>query len=117
MYDNIEALNISIFEKMNKKAHNFEITKSVFLNIISIAFRIYDKEKVSDELINLVKLANSKAETNSVGFMIHIIRDKEKIYNSGGDPSIKLDLLVQSKEVLPDWFKDRKNKEIEIEKT
>src|SRR5699024_4596421 len=78
----------SLFDRMNQSAMNFEIDVNVYANLYSIASNIYEQSKIEEELLGLITFTNDNASKNPIGFMIHILKSKEKIHNSGGNPSI-----------------------------
>jgi len=102
----------SLFDRMNKSAMNFEIDLNVYTNLYSIASNIYEQSKIEEELLGLVAFTNNNASKNPIGFMIHILKSKEKTHSNGGNPSIiegELKSSFQSsKDIIPDWFSNNK---------
>ena len=102
----------SLFDRMNQNAMNFEIDVNAYANLYSIASNIYEQSKIEEELLGLITFTNDNANKNPIGFMIHILKSKEKTYNNGGNPSIvECELnsgFRSSKEIIPDWFKNNK---------
>src|SRR5699024_193219 len=80
--------------------------------IYSIACKIYEDSKIDTELMGLITYINKNANKNLIGFMIHILKHKEEIYNGGGDATI-VDNELRSEEpqteVIAEWC-DEKDK-------
>src|SRR5699024_10797504 len=103
----------SLYDRMNQNAVNYKIDVNVYTKLYSIASNIYEQFKIEEELLGLVAFTNDNASKNPIGFMIHILKSKEKINNDGGNPSIIEGEMKSgfrsSKEIIPDWFKNNKN--------
>src|SRR5699024_977508 len=96
--------------KLNQHAEHYQIDSKEFNRIYSIASKIYEDSKIDTELMGLITYTNKNANKNPIGFMIHILKHKEEIYNGGGDASIvdnELRLEEPQTEVIPEWFDDK----------
>jgi len=99
-------LNQELFDELTDLA-NFKLSLKGFKRVENIAKKIYQENymaqlKLLVEIINL-RIKQTNVE-NPMGLMIYIIEDKEELFNKGYDPRIE----QTSKEVIPDWFKNRK---------
>lgn len=102
----------SLSDKIQKEFSDFNIPFNVYKIVLSIANKIYPKDRIEEELLGLIDLTTQKSTENRSGFMIHIMKTKEELYHDGKDPSIvNVDLKSYSNEVIPDWFKNR-NKQV-----
>jgi len=118
---NIENKNIiteskeNFLKKLNNKAGNFTIDLELFGTINNIAMNIYDEDKKEQEILALIEYTNKYATKNHIGFLLHILKEKEKIYNKAGNPSIienELSNHFNTSEVIPAWFeKTHKNED------
>src|SRR5699024_7635742 len=68
-------------KKLNNKAINFVVDVELFETINNIAMNIYDEEKKEHEILALIEYTNERATKNHIGFLLHILKEKEKIYN------------------------------------
>src|SRR5699024_6386446 len=103
---------------LNQHAEHYQIDSKEFNKIYSIATKIYEESNIETELMGLITYTNKNANKNPIGFMIHILKDKEEIYKDGGDGSIvdnELRLEGPQTEVIPEWFdeKDKKTSELD----
>jgi len=103
--------------RMNHYAEHYEVDLIEFKRIHSIASRIYEESKINEELLELITYTNKNANKNPIGFMIHILKQKEKAYKEGGNASIiNTNKLKESQtEVIPEWFNDMDHKKQKIE--
>src|SRR5699024_6531177 len=94
-------------KKLNNKAGSFTIDIELLGTINNIATSIYDEDKKEQEILALIEYTNKYATKNHIGFLLHILKEKEKIYNKAGNPSIienELNNHFKTSEVIPDWF-------------
>src|SRR5699024_6691190 len=86
--------------------------------IDQIASKIYTAKQKEKEILGLIEYTNTNASKNYIGFLLHILKEKEKIYKKEGNPSIvenELNVNLTSSEVIPEWFETRKNDKLEKE--
>ena len=111
-----KELDIDLYHKINSVFNNFELPINVFKIIYSTAQKIYTSDKLESELLALAEFTKQKSTENPSGFMIHIIREKEKIFNTGKDPSIvNNEMKSYFPEIIPEWFKNRDYKPKKID--
>src|SRR5699024_5253501 len=99
-------------KKLNNKAVNFTIDVELFGKINNIAMGIYEEDKKGHEILALIEYTDKYATKNHIGFLLHILKEKEKIYNNAGNASIrenKLNNHFKTSEVIPEWV-DKKQK-------
>src|SRR5699024_9086213 len=110
----------NLLSKLNKKALNYQLDVELFNTIDQIASKIYTADQKEQEMLGLIEYTNKNASKNYIGFLLHIIKEKEKIYKKEGNPSIvenELNLLSGSSEVIPEWFESRReSKQEKIER-
>lgn len=99
----------SLLDSLNEKCHKFTISYSVFEKMYKIATKIFHKEQIEFELNSLVILTNNFSKTNPIGFMLYLLKQKEKEFLKGLQPTFEHDLTSLSREIIPDWFYDYKN--------
>ncbi|HLR00474.1 MAG TPA: replication initiation protein [Sphingobacterium sp.] len=110
-----------LLSELNKKASNYQLDAELFNTIDQIASKIYRADQKEREMLGLIEYTNKNASKNYIGFLLHIIKEKEKIYKKEGNPSIvenELNLSSDSSEVIPEWFgarRERKQEKIEKE--
>src|SRR5699024_8367926 len=111
----ITELQEDFLKKLNNKAGNFTIDVELFGTINNIAMNIYDEDKKEQEILAIIEYTNKYATKNHIGFLLHILKEKEKIYNKAGNPSIienELSNNFNTSEVIATWFeKIHKNEE------
>src|SRR5699024_11311683 len=78
-----------LLEKLNDKANNYQIDLSVFSKLYSVASVIYKTENIEIELLGLVELTNKKTKRSPIEFMLHIINEKQKLYNNSENQSVR----------------------------
>ena len=102
-----------------KALAEFELSLSGFKQVESIAKKINHQDEYIKQLELLVEVANLRlrqgAIDNPVGLMIHIMKDKQSLFEEGFSPEIEESTTLT--EVIPDWFKDRNKPKKEVEKT
>src|SRR5699024_8981729 len=82
--------------------------------INNIAMDIYEEDKKEYEILALIEYTNKYATKNHIGFLLHILKEKEKIYNNAGNPSIienELNNHFKNSEVIPEWFEKKQKNE------
>ncbi|WP_077324117.1 replication initiation protein [Virgibacillus siamensis] len=103
----INGYDKELFDDLNHLAEGYSISLSAFKKIKNAAIGLY-QDDVQTQLENMVKIINigfRQGEiTSPVGLMIHLIKEKMELAANGYDPSFE----KPSGEVLPDWFKNRK---------
>src|SRR5699024_10091057 len=67
-------------KKLNNKAANFTVDVELFGKINNIAMSIYEEDKKENEILALIEYTNKYATKNHIGFLLHILKEKEKIY-------------------------------------
>lgn len=111
-----EEFDRNLFDDL-RDLSEFELSLSGFKKLERIAKSIYHIDEYIGQLKLLVKAVNSKFKQgdidNPVGLMIHIIEDKQKLYEKGYSAKIE-DI---SSEVVPDWFNDQKGQRHKKKKT
>lgn len=99
-----------LFDDLSNLAE-FELSLSGFKKIEGIAKKIYTNDEYIEQLKLLVEIANLRLKqgniNNPVGLLIHIIGDKEELYEKGYSAKIE----QTSKEVIPAWFKEQKRQQ------
>src|SRR5699024_9402961 len=75
-------------KKLNKKTINIKVNVKLIGKINNIAMGKYEKDKKEYEILALIEYTNKYATKNHIGFLLHILKEKEKIYNNAGNPSI-----------------------------
>src|SRR5699024_7571332 len=101
-------------EKLNNKAVNFTVDVELFEKINNIDMGIYEEDKKEYEILALIEYTNKYAKKNHIGFLLHILKEKEKIYNNAGNPSIienELNNHFKNSEVIPEWFEKKQKNE------
>jgi len=101
-------------KKLNNKAINFTVDVELFETINNIAMNIYNEEKKEHEILALIEYTNERATKNHIGFLLHILKEKEKIYNNAGNPSIlenEFNNHFKTSEVIPEWFEKKQKNE------
>src|SRR5699024_2491892 len=110
----------NLLNELNKKALNYQLDIELFNMIDQIASKIYTADQKEKEMLGLIEYTNKNASKNYIGFLLHILKEKEKIYKKEGNPSIienELNSTTSSMEVIPEWFETRKkNKQEKNEK-
>src|SRR5699024_261204 len=105
----------TLYERLREHAKGYEITFSVLNNITRTSEKIYNQDDYEEQLMQLVDLTNQKVKDgkvdNALGFMIYVIREKEKEVEQGGSPFIH---TLETNEIIPEWFKERKQKKAVI---
>lgn len=108
----------NFLNELNRKAVNYQIDIELFNTIDQIASKIYTAKQKEKEILGLIEYTNTNASKNYIGFLLHILKEKEKIYKKEGNPSIvenELNVNLTSSEVIPEWFETRKNDKSEKE--
>jgi len=108
----------NFLNELNRKAVNYQIDRELFNTIDQIASKIYTAKRKEKEILGLIEYTNTNASKNYIGFLLHILKEKEKIYKKEGNPSIienELNINLTSSEVIPEWFETRKNNKSEKE--
>src|SRR5699024_11326858 len=72
----------NFLKQLNNKAVNFTVDVEIFGKINNIAMNIYDEDKKEYEILALIEYTNKHATKNHIGFLLHILKEKEKIYNN-----------------------------------
>src|SRR5699024_10123507 len=108
----------NFLNELNRKAINYQIDIELFNTIDQIASKIYTAKQKEKEILNLIEYTNTNATKNYIGLLLHILKEKEKIYKKEGNPSIvenELNINLTSPEAIPEWFETRKNNKSEKE--
>src|SRR5699024_6718507 len=110
----------NLLNELNRKAIKYQIDIELFNTIDQIASKIYTADQKEKEILGLIEYTNKNASKNYIGFLLHILKEKEKIYKKEGNTSIvenELNSTTSSTEVIPEWFETRREKNQEkIEK-
>src|SRR5699024_8056002 len=77
-----------LLSELNKKASNYQLDVELFNTIDQIASKIYTTDQKEREMLGLIEYTNKNASKNYIGFLLHIIKEKERIYKKEGNPSI-----------------------------
>src|SRR5699024_9377557 len=108
----------NFLNELNRKAVNYQIDIELFNTIDQIASKIYTAKQQGKEMLCLIQYTNTSTSKNYKAFVLHIIKEKEKIYKKEGNPSIvenEFIVNLTSSEGIPEWFETRKNDKLEKE--
>ncbi|MFC7064240.1 replication initiation protein [Halobacillus seohaensis] len=104
-----------LFDELNDLADGYELSLEGFKHMESVAKKIYTKDEYINQLELLVETANLRFKqgnaNNPVGLMIHIINDKEKLFEQGYEAKVE----ETSSEIIPEWLKKQKSPKEEKE--
>lgn len=104
-----EDIDELLFEELNELAEDYSISKESYYRWVKLGKSIWGKQ-YSNQLKTLIRYINNQDNKNNpIGLAFYILQEKMKLVEQGKDSSIRFK-EKGTKEILPDWWNDYKDK-------